>query len=641
MPPILQLGFADDRFGSKASGFSKFYSLGIPFPKGIVLSNKYVNEIMSTKRPNELMCFLSELFDDECLLAVRSSAIGEDGVECSYAGVFKSVLGVKKQFNALCTAMELVLDSAKSPTVLLYGDKQSAIMHIIIQEMVQRPLLSGVAFTQVLDEYGSDVLLLEAVEGFGDSLLSGKAKPVKIVVPKNGDTLMFDNIRCYGDIIGIEKMTGIKELLMYIQKIICSGNEKYDIEWSIDSCGKPLFLQIRAITEKISLRHGYAGRGTVAVPGCVRGKAYVIQDATDQLFQQIEEFPNKAIFVSAQIDTQYYPAMLKSSGILTDDSSLLCHAVVVARELGIPCVIGCGQICEQVKTGDDVIIDSYNGLIYVNDKKFSCYDKNRVDWADVYDFDKIRTLIVEETEVLLQETLEGAVLYVSSTLEQKKVIAIECALKNFLRVPIRVYAKEKYDWYYEYQRFQKMKCFQIILERGKANIKSNDAGMLECFYNEVYALMSIIVEERDMQTNLDRVMFYDEFLVSLYFMLNMLLPLGYGFLEVYYNSISVLNNEGISFVDFAAQPFSVEHPLYKMQAFYTALIKLRDNVAERAIKMKAYRFSYFDDRITRVAKALDLSLDPHASMIDKFYEHISKYESMSPALNKLLLTNCD
>lgn len=100
-------------------------------------------------------------------------------------------------------------------------------------------------------------------------------------------------------------------------------------------------------------------QGRVASSGVAAGKVHIVHDP---LTEDIEE---GEILVCEMTTPDYIPLMVKAAGIVTDQGGILCHAAIVARELGKPCIVGTGNATELLKTGDEVVLDLVNGVVTV------------------------------------------------------------------------------------------------------------------------------------------------------------------------------------------------------------------------------------------------------------------------------------
>lgn len=100
-------------------------------------------------------------------------------------------------------------------------------------------------------------------------------------------------------------------------------------------------------------------KGTPASPGEVRGKVKIIIEPEDT-----GKIEYKDILVTPFTNPLFIPAILKALAIITDEGGMMCHAAIVSREFGIPCVTGTGQATKKLADEMEVIVDGERGLIY-------------------------------------------------------------------------------------------------------------------------------------------------------------------------------------------------------------------------------------------------------------------------------------
>lgn len=114
---------------------------------------------------------------------------------------------------------------------------------------------------------------------------------------------------------------------------------------------------------KMTTDHKVLVKGLPASPGMASGKCHVITDPKD-----IDEFKEGEVLVTMMTSPDWVPAMKKAVAIVTDAGGMTCHASIVSRELGIPCVVGTKsrsvEATSVLKTGDDITIDAQNGIVY-------------------------------------------------------------------------------------------------------------------------------------------------------------------------------------------------------------------------------------------------------------------------------------
>jgi phosphoenolpyruvate synthase/pyruvate phosphate dikinase len=182
-------------FGGKAAHLGELITLGVPVPDGFCISHQTIATLMSkitvrasvndaelrVKLEEIIRPFLERLAADTGngeLLAVRSSASGEDSAGASFAGQFDSILGVRT-LDEVCDAIILCWKSNSSGRAISYTRKRkllTASMSVIVQQLIV-PETAGVCFTCHPVTFDKDVVVVEANWGFGDTVVSGMVTP--------------------------------------------------------------------------------------------------------------------------------------------------------------------------------------------------------------------------------------------------------------------------------------------------------------------------------------------------------------------------------------------------------------------------------------------------------------------------------
>ncbi|MEG3926608.1 PEP/pyruvate-binding domain-containing protein [Microcoleus sp. T3_D1] len=307
--------------------------------------------------------------------AVRSSGIGEDSREFSWAGQFLTLLNIKKEYLSDAIA-RVIYHSHSSSGLRLYSrfasnqpsHDTSPTLAVIIQEMVI-PLYSGVIFTRNPVD-GSNHLIIEVVKGFGESLASGRKTPKRYIY----DYFSQRFIETKPNGIQLDEPT-LRELLNVANSIKHIFQCDQDIEFSIEaSTGKLFINQARPVTtRRIDDRQPSQSdsqqeiRGGIAASaGLVRGQVVMAQTAHDK--QAMDLLSRDTVLVTKFTDPEFIPMLLKlmnGGALVTEVGGMLSHAAIVARELGITAVVGVPQITEILRTGQLVEVDGDRGHIRV------------------------------------------------------------------------------------------------------------------------------------------------------------------------------------------------------------------------------------------------------------------------------------
>jgi rifampicin phosphotransferase len=219
--------YSDQYLGNKAKILIKLQNLGFNVPNFFVISPD-VQDISSIQE--NIFKAYDNLNCDS--VAVRSSAVGEDGLKKSFAGQYKSVLNVSKK--NLTNAIRECLESLNTNHVLSYSqDKTINKMAIIVQKMVFAEQ-SGVSFSADPVKNDRSKIIIESVKGQCEPLVSGAVSPSHYTLSKNGS--YEKNIPDY-----------IKDVAQITKEIEAKLGYFVDIEWAISKCNMYI-LQARPIT---------------------------------------------------------------------------------------------------------------------------------------------------------------------------------------------------------------------------------------------------------------------------------------------------------------------------------------------------------------------------------------------------------
>lgn len=324
---------------------------------------------------------------DMPFVAVRSSGIMEDIKTASSAGQYETFLNVKGE-RKLIEAIKKCWASLYTPRVIYYRYKnnqpQDCSIGVVIQRMVNSEK-SGVAFTidPTNPVKGSNKIVIEACWGLGETLVQGKVEPDRYYVDKETGDILEKHIgkkltETVKDIYGVtverrinrdreEKQVltdyEIVALAAYCKKIEQHYNFPEDIEWAVER-GKIYITQTRAVTtleeketkevEGTSILEGYG-----ASPGVASGIVKIVRDASE-----IEKIQKGDVLVTKMTNPDFVVAMEKSAAIVTDQGGTTCHAAIVSRELGIPCIVGTQKATEVLKEGMKITVDATHGKVY-------------------------------------------------------------------------------------------------------------------------------------------------------------------------------------------------------------------------------------------------------------------------------------
>lgn len=346
---------------------------------------------------------LSETVGEEAAdVAVRSSATAEDLPDASFAGQQDTYLHVKG-VDEVVKYVQKVWASLFEARAIFYReennfDHDKVFIAVCVQQMAQADK-AGVMFT-VNPSTGEDVAMIESSWGLGESVVSGDVTPDHYDVDKKTGKIVnitvSDKKFMY---VNDEEGTSVKvkvpedkrnervlsdedlkNLVAMAKRIENLYGTPMDTEWAIEN-GKLFLLQSRPITTLGNIEKSSESaadldvviKGLGASPGIVGGPVKIILD-----IDELDKINDGDIMVTTMTTPDMVPAMKKSSGIITDEGGVTCHASIISRELGIPCVVGTGEATNTLRDGQDVSIDGKKGLVYDGIMSSSSTDDNNV-----------------------------------------------------------------------------------------------------------------------------------------------------------------------------------------------------------------------------------------------------------------------
>lgn len=340
---------------------------------------------------------LSKKTKANVMVSVRSSATAEDLPGASFAGQQETYLyvgkeqlveKVKKCWGSLFTSRAISYRTEKG------FDHEKVLIAVIVHEMVaQDPQAQGVIFTIHPSTGDNKKILIESNYGLGESVVSGAVTPdtftidkdsLKIIGRQIGRKAMKEKInRATGRVIEIkvakkdqEKQSITNKQIIGLAKYAKRIEEYYkkamDIEWAIDKDGSVYILQARPETvwsEKIKkekpkekekkITAEILTKGLPVGPGVGYGNARVILTV-----KEIDKINEGDVLVTKMTTPSWAPAMKKASAIVTDEGGYTCHAAIVSREMGVPCVVGAGNATKVIMDNENITVDGGKGLIY-------------------------------------------------------------------------------------------------------------------------------------------------------------------------------------------------------------------------------------------------------------------------------------
>jgi pyruvate, water dikinase len=327
--------------------------------------------------------------------AVRSSATAEDLEGASFAGLQDTYLNVTGADHIL-TSIRKCWGSLFTSRVLVYRQKKgfdhSAVrLAVLIQKMVDATV-SGILFTRDPNT-GENHMIIEAGWGLGEAIVGGEVTPDHYVVDGATQKIVHKQIseqrirlvRAEGggnrreDIPAsdrsIQKLSDqrLARLVSLARVIESHYRRPMDVEWCGDA-NALYIVQARPVTTiptstaAEAPKEGAAAaggdeqpilRGFGASPGIATGTARILRGAAE-----MDKLAAGEVLVTSMTTPDMVPAMSQASAIVTDEGGMTCHAAIVSRELGVPCVVGTREATKLIAEGELVTVDGKTGTVY-------------------------------------------------------------------------------------------------------------------------------------------------------------------------------------------------------------------------------------------------------------------------------------
>ncbi|WP_263265096.1 phosphoenolpyruvate synthase [Pseudomonas sp. RIT-PI-S] len=365
--------------------------------------------IMEAELPEQLNQEIREHFAElshgnpDIAVAVRSSATAEDLPDASFAGQQETFLNIRGVDNVIRAAKEvfasLFNDRAIAYRVHQGFDHKLVALSAGVQRMVRSETgTAGVMFTLDTESGFRDVVFITGAYGLGETVVQGAVNPDEFYVHKatleaGRPAILRRNLgskaikMIYGDearagrsvkTVDVDKAerarfcltdAEVSELAKQAMIIEKHYGRPMDIEWAKDGDdGKLYIVQARPETVKsrasanVMERYLLKEKGTVLVEGRAigqrigAGKVRIIRDVSE-----MDKVQPGDVLVSDMTDPDWEPVMKRASAIVTNRGGRTCHAAIIARELGIPAVVGCGNATSLLKDGQGVTVSCAEG----------------------------------------------------------------------------------------------------------------------------------------------------------------------------------------------------------------------------------------------------------------------------------------
>ncbi len=332
----------------------------------------------------------------EVFVAIRSSATAEDLPSASFAGQQATYLNVKGK-EKVVAAVRACWASLFTARAVYYREKNKfehskVLISAIVQKMVNSDK-AGIMFTVNPSTNNEKEIVIEGVYGLGETIVSGQVNPDTYIVDKqtkeiketrikkqewglfrdeNGDNVQL-NIPKDEQERQVVPDSAVKELARLGKKIDEHYGKPMDIEWAMEK-DQVFIVQARPVTtlnkggiaeEKVEKEGEEKSTGKIIIKGetasrgIYSGRVRLIKDASE-----LNKIQKGDILVTKMTTPDMVPAMQKAGAIITDEGGMTCHAAIVSREMGIPCIVGTEHATEILKGGQEITVNATHGIVY-------------------------------------------------------------------------------------------------------------------------------------------------------------------------------------------------------------------------------------------------------------------------------------
>ncbi|MCD6467836.1 MAG: phosphoenolpyruvate synthase [Thermoplasmata archaeon] len=413
--------------------------------RGEKIRNLIKNTPLPKELEEEIRKFYREMekrYGENVDVAVRSSATAEDLPDASFAGQQETYLNVRGEEELLEKVREcfasLFTNRAISYRVDKGFDHFSVYLSVGVQKMVRSDLASsGVMFSIDTESGFKDVVYITGAYGLGENVVQGTVNPDQFYVFKPTLKKGFKPIiekklgskekrLVYGERGTVQQEVSLEDRRKFVindDEILklanwaCIIEEHYnkpmDMEWAKDGITGELFI-VQARPETVHSQKEMAvletyileeksdilAEGEAVGSKIGQGEVNVIRDA-----KEISKFRKGQVLVTEMTDPDWEPIMKVAAAIVTNSGGRTCHAAIISRELGIPCVIGTGNATEVLKSGQKVTVDCSEGVGRIYDGLL----KYRVDTLKLDNLPRTKTQIMMNAGVPEKAFVQGQI----------------------------------------------------------------------------------------------------------------------------------------------------------------------------------------------------------------------------------------
>ena len=354
--------------------------------------------IVESPIPDDLVMYIREYYNELCQrvgeedtdVAIRSSATAEDLPEASFAGQQDTFLHVSGDDEVIEFIRKCWASLFEARAIFYREENNFEHSKVYIAVVVQKMAFAdkaGVMFT-VNPSTGEEIALIEGSWGLGEAVVSGDVTPDNYQVDKRNNeivnvTISDKKVMYTNDEDGTsvkievpedkrkERVLSDDELIQLTEMgktVQAHYGEPMDTEWAFEK-DMLFLLQARPITtlggaeeaadDASSDLGDVLVRGLGASPGMAAGTVKIVLD-----IDELDKIKDGDIMVTTMTTPDMVPAMRRASGIVTDEGGVTCHASIISRELGIPCVVGTGDATTTLVENSGVTLDGKKGLVF-------------------------------------------------------------------------------------------------------------------------------------------------------------------------------------------------------------------------------------------------------------------------------------
>ncbi len=366
----------------------------------------------------------AELGQPNLVVAIRSSATAEDLPNASFAGQQETYLNISGH-EAVLRAVRDCIASLFTDRAIVYRvengfEHMKVALSVGIQQMVAvRAAAAGVMFTIDTESGFKNVVVINSIYGIGENIVKGRVspdeftifKPTRAIIKRKLGTKKEKMIPGEGSTtknldVSIEDQERysitdeqVKTLADWGLKIEAHYGKPMDIEWALDEDNGQLYI-VQARSETVESRkntniieeYKLVEKGELLATGSsVGNKIGAGRSSKIMELKDIASFQTGDVLVTDMTDPDWVPVMKQASAIVTNKGGRTCHAAIVSRELGIPCVVGTGNATEKIADKTDITVscsEGDQGFVYAGKLKFE------IEKTDVTDLKQPKTKIM-------------------------------------------------------------------------------------------------------------------------------------------------------------------------------------------------------------------------------------------------------